>query len=141
MELKTTDDGIYLLLKRGEKLMQSLTELASLQKIASASIVGISALMEVEFGFYHLYKKAYERRLFPDEYELVSLQGNVTWFEGKPIVHCHAAIGDRDFKIHGGHLFEAHVAVVTELFLTTRPERLERKFSEHLGLNIWCPSL
>ena len=94
-----------------------------------------------ELGFYHLKQKEYHRETFKDECELLNLTGSLSWFEGQPVIHSHATLGDENFNAFGGHLFEADVAVTVELALTTYKDKLERVNVPDIGLNLisFCP--
>ena len=81
-------------------------------------------------------------KTFSDEdYELISMNGNITLRNGVPYVHVHAAIGNSQFQVFGGHLFEAKVAVTVEVFITPLGVMPERFLSSHLGLAVigHCP--
>lgn len=138
MKLQTTEDGFQVMLSRGEKVMETLAQLAVEKEISSGSIQGIGALMNTRIGFYHLHKKQYEEKTFTDEMELVNLMGNFSWMGPKPIVHCHVTLGDSSFRALAGHLFEAECAVTVEIYIQRKKTRVERQFSEEIGLNLWC---
>jgi hypothetical protein len=69
---------------------------------------------------------------------LVSLTGNVSLKDGAVYVHAHVALGDTEFRLWGGHLFEAKVAVTTEIAILPFPFGAERKLVEELGLATIC---
>lgn len=141
MELRNTEYGYFLKLHKDEKLNTTLAQFMIEQKIEGGFFHGLGALKNSELGFYHLHKKEYQRETFHDEAELLNLTGNLSWFEGKPIVHSHVTLGDTEFKAFGGHLFEADVAVTVEIMVTTFKEKIERKYAPDIGLNLisFCP--
>ena len=138
MQFQETSDGIIVVLGRGEKIVEQLGELVQAHEIPSGTITGLGAVMNTRLGFYHLPKKKYDERTIPEEVELVSLIGNITWFENKPVVHVHATIGTTDFRAMAGHLFEAQVAVTVEIFVSVKDVRVQRKFNPEMGLNLQC---
>lgn len=119
-----------------ESIHQCLKKLAIDENISSAFVWGLGAIKDAELGFYHLHKKDYDRKLFTQEAELISLVGNISWFDGEPIVHLHVALGDENFKVYGGHLFDSKVAVTAEIFVQTCEAKIERKFNPAIGLNL-----
>jgi predicted DNA-binding protein with PD1-like motif len=119
-----------------ESIHQCLKAWAIKENIPSAFIWGLGALKDAELGFYHLHKKDYDRKLFKDEAELISLVGNISWHNGEPIVHIHVALGGVDFNVYGGHLFDSKVAVTAELFIQTLDCKVERVFQPAIGLNL-----
>lgn len=119
-----------------ESVHQTLKDLAIKENIASAFVWGLGALKDAELGFYHLHKKDYDRKLFKEEAELISLTGNISWFQGEPIVHIHVALGNDKFEVYGGHLFDSKVAVTAEIFIQCFDEKIERRFNPSIGLNL-----
>lgn len=136
MEFMKTQDGYFLRILKDQKLNASLAQFAIDHQIPSGFFHGLGALKNAELGFYHLHKKEYDRKFFADEVELLNLTGNISWFEGKPVVHSHVTLGDDDFKAFGGHLFEGESAVTVEIYLKTFSEQVERRFVPEIGLNL-----
>ena len=132
-----SDDDYILCLNRGEEIIGIIRDFVRREKIPSGLISGIGAVMNTRLGFYHLSKKAYEERFFVEEAELVSLSGNASWLDEKPIIHCHITIGDTQFKAYCGHLFAAEVAVTAEIFINVKSTKVERRFKSEMGLNLF----
>ena len=123
-------------LEKDELIMESLKKMMLTEKIPSAYLVGLGALKKSELGFYHLDKKEYSKKVFENEMELVSLVGNMSWHKEEPIVHIHVGLGDEDFHLYGGHLFDAVVAVTVEIRVQVYTTKIERHFHEDIGLNL-----
>lgn len=136
MEFIQTQSGLFLRLSKDQKLNATLAKLAIEQEIPSAFFYGLGALKNCELGFYHLDKKEYQKEFFSEDMELLNLTGNISWLDGKPVVHSHVTLGDTKFNARGGHLFEGEVAVTVEIHLRFFQERVERKFVEDIGLNL-----
>ena len=85
-----------------------------------------------------LNKKDYMKKRFSGEYELTSLTGNVSFLNEKYFVHTHITICDNNFKSFGGHLFDAKVSATGEFKITLFDDKINREFSEKIGLNLWC---
>ncbi len=130
------NDRMMVIVDKGEKLVECITKAAA--DLPGGLITGLGALTEVELGFYHLHKKEYDRKTFLKEYELISLLGNIAQKDGKPFVHVHASLGDEDFSVFGGHLFEARVAVTTEVSIVPFKFAPVRKFNSEIGLALIC---
>ncbi len=141
MLVENLDSGFWIRLVRGEKIQESLQNWAQNEGIGHAFFHGLGALEEAELGYYELATKEYHRKLFPGEAELVSLNGNLSILEGKSFAHSHVALGDKEFRLYGGHLFEAKVAVTVEIYLHAGNRRIERKMDSSIGLNLLdlCP--
>lgn len=125
----------FIRIDKDEDLFLSLEKYATEHKLKSGHLSGIGALKDVELGFYHLDKKQYDRKLFPKEVELLSLEGNLTFLEGKPFFHIHAVLGDENFKAFGGHLFSAKVAVTCEVNFREFNCDVTREMNAEVALN------
>lgn len=136
LEFNKTQTGFFIRLEKDQKLNQTLAQFAIDHKIPSGFFSGLGALKNCELGFYHLHKKEYDRKTFHDEAELLNVTGNISWFEGKPIVHSHVTLGNDKFEAYGGHLFEGEVAVTVEIFLSTFQDEVQRAFRPDIGLNL-----
>ena len=124
-----------LILKKGDLVVDSIQKFAARENIKGALIQGLGAIKNFELGYYHLHTKTYERKWFKDDdYELLSLNGNIAIKDGAPFVHVHVAVGEVDFSVRGGHLFEAEVAVTVELGLTRLDRVPERHYDDCIGL-------
>lgn len=127
---------IHLVLDVGDDPIEALASLARSEKIKSASFTGIGALGEPTLGYFDAETREYKRTTFEGDYELIALTGNITWSEGEPIVHAHAALGSFDFSIRAGHLFSAKVAVTGEIFLHLNEKTLHRTENNPFGLKL-----
>lgn len=123
---------------KDEPLMESITRTAKKHGVFGASLTGLGALKHAELGFYHLHKKEYDRRKFDEEYELVSLTGNITVKDGEPFVHAHIVLGDDKFQCWGGHLFEGLVAVTAEITVVPFEFKPARRLHTGIGLALIC---
>lgn len=135
MEYMKDGDNYAIRIDKDENVFEKLTEFALKEGLNSGHVSGIGALTNVELGFYHLDRQEYERKVFDKEYELLSLEGNLTHLDGKPFFHLHACLGDENFNAFGGHVFNADVAVTLELNFRMFDELIERKMNACIGLN------
>ena len=136
MEVTQQDKVHFIRIDKDENLFSSLEDWAIKNNIKSGHLSGIGALKDVELGFYHLDKKQYDRKLFPKEAELLSLEGNLTYLEGKPFFHIHTVLGDEEFRAYGGHLFSATVAVTCEINFREFDHNISREMNKEIGLNL-----
>lgn len=134
-----SDDKTLIVVPRGQKLIATLTREISELKLKGGVISGLGALIDVELGYYHLEEKDYLRKTFSEmDYELISLTGNISLKDGSPYVHVHAALGDDQFRVFGGHLFEANVAVTAEVSIIPLGKMPVRELDSKLGLATIC---
>jgi len=123
-------------LDRGEKLVETLIRFCEKRKVRSAHFQGIGTCRRAELGYFRMGKKRYSFRTFRGEYEIASLQGNVSLLDGKSFVHAHIVIGGPDFLARGGHLKEAEVLATCEIVLSPFSRALTRKHFPSSGLKL-----
>jgi len=138
MQYKQLDEDYFIYIEKNEKVMDTLIRFCKDQAITNGKISGIGAVKEIEIGSYDTIGKEYIRKQFPDVWELVSYEGNVTLKDGDPFVHGHVVLSNHDMKTIGGHLFEMTVAAVGEFFLRKFDNDAYREINEDVGLPCIC---
>jgi predicted DNA-binding protein with PD1-like motif len=136
MKSSKTDDGFMVRCEIGDEVVSSLTKFAVEQSIHSGTIIGIGALQDPELGFYDVHTKSYIRRRFDGDYELVGFTGNFARLGNDAILHCHATFSDAEFRVIGGHLFSAGVAVTGEFYVRPGGVEIARGPDPITGLNL-----
>tara|TARA_B110001454_G_scaffold210867_1_gene225875 strand:- start:382 stop:813 length:432 start_codon:yes stop_codon:yes gene_type:complete len=133
-------EKIFVSLQTGDLINKSLTEISVKENISNAWINGIGAIDSVEVGYMDVVNKKYQKRNFNDNYELISLIGNITIKDGVPFVHTHITFSDTEYKVFGGHLFDAKITATGEIILTVANSKIDRQFNENVGIHTWCLS-
>lgn len=129
---------VYLVrMDKGEKIVEGLAGLCGRLKIRAGLFQAIGTCRGPELGYFETARKKYLWRKLRGEFEILSLQGNVSSAGGRPFIHGHVVLGGRDFVARGGHLKEAEVAATCEVVLTPLPVVLMRSFDRASGLNLW----
>jgi uncharacterized protein len=119
----------------GDELAGGLAQFAAEQLVTAASFKAVGALSAVRLAWFSWDTKKYEPSVTLDEQvELVSLIGDIALFNGKPIVHAHAAIARKDGTVLGGHLLEAHIRPTCEVVMTESPAHLQKTVDPQSGL-------
>ena len=136
MQYAKTSDGFMVRCEIGDEVIATLTKFAADHKIHSGSIIGIGALLNPELGYYDIHTRTYTRKKFDGDYELVSLTGNFARMGETTIMHCHAAFSDIEFRVIGGHLFSAEVAVTGEFYIRAGGTTIQRAPDPLTGLNL-----
>ena len=131
-----TEAGYMVRLDVDEEIMETLLAFVKAEKIQGGSISGIGAVKGTALGFFDLHRRQYDRHEFPDDMELVSFNGNITWFEDEPMIHGHAVVAGPDLVAKGGHVFESRIAVTGEFHVVTNERRIDRTRNESTKLNL-----
>jgi predicted DNA-binding protein with PD1-like motif len=127
---KDKDNRFLLVLQPGQKVIESLTAFMEKEQLPGAQFTAIGAVKNAEVAYYNLETKAYQPKLFRAPAEVISLSGSLGYAAGKPAVHAHIALAGPDYQIYGGHLREAEVSIVLEIFITPTSERIVREPSD-----------
>ena len=133
MDSRHEGNTLFVKLSDGDDLFPSLLAAARAHHAESGAVVwGIGMLRDFELGYFG--PNGYEKTVFSDRHELISLHGSIS-LRGDPPVHLHAAVGRPDYGVIGGHLFRGKVAVVNEIQIARFDSiRLNRRLNEKTGL-------
>ena len=136
MQFKVIKNGFLVRCDIGEEVVSILTEFANQNNIGSGMVTGIGAVRDPTLGYFNLESGEYQRRRFEGIFELLKLSGNFARLDSKIFLHCHATISDADFKVFGGHLFEAEIGVTGEFYIYPGEMVVDRGPDEATGLNL-----
>jgi uncharacterized protein len=103
---------------KGDELMSGMTEFAEKNNLKMSEVRGLGGISSAVVSVYDPEKGAFKRFNIDQKGELVSLQGEITVQNGKPVFHAHVVIVLVDGTVHGGHLVELHVNPVANLFVS-----------------------
>ena len=137
MQYRVDDNYIYLKLESGEEIINSLKLLSDKENIHCASISGIGAVNEVNIGLYDMKNKRYRNNRLDGDYELTSLTGNISLKDNSSFVHVHVNISDEQYRVFGGHLFNAKITATGEFIIIVYNNRIHREYDEKIGLHLW----
>ena len=137
MNYKRVEDKIFIDVSKGDLINRSLLEVATKEKLTSGWINGLGAISNIEIGYYDVKNKIYVKNFFNEHYELLSLIGNVSLVDNKPFIHTHISFSNTEFKVFGGHLFDAKVIAAAEFCIFVSDYHLHRKLNCDIGLSLW----
>ena len=133
------DNGIYFItLSKGDYINKSFEYMAKENNISSAWISGIGACENPEVGYYSLNEKNYYRKIFKGEYEIISLNANISIKDGNIFSHAHISFSDSDYRVYGGHLFDAKIIAAGEFVMFVGQKPIVRQLDKDIGLFLWC---
>ncbi len=127
--------NVYVIkLDDGENIHSTLEQLFAQHMIKSGVVLGgVGMLADLKLGYYD--GKDYVTRELKEPHELVKLSGSTAWVNGKPHLHLHAAVANREHQLLGGHLVSGRAHYLNEIYLLRLVDiELTRKKSERSGL-------
>ena len=137
MRYAKTESQLFVALEPGEAVQGSLVALAGQLGIGAAWVQGIGVIDRLELGYYRRETKDYLTQTFDGDFEVLSLNGNLSTKEGAPFLHLHGSFSGPDFAVRGGHFVGGRVSVAAEFVLAPAPLSLPRKYSPQLNLFLW----
>ena len=138
MKYSKVDDKIYVSIDKGELVNDKLLlEVAKIEKLNSGWINGLGAISDIEIGYWDIEKKIYIKKYFDEDYELLSLIGNISLVNNESFIHTHISFSNTEFKVFGGHMFDAKVIAAAEFCIFTSNYHLHRKLNCDIGLSLW----
>jgi len=137
MQFKQHESTYFIYLEKGESVVKELTDFCKEHKINNGYISGIGAVNNIELGSYNSKNGEYKKKIFKDDHELITTQGNIMLLNDEPFIHAHISIGNHNMEIFGGHLFSAKVAVVGEFVINKIDGNSRRTMNDDIGLAVW----
>ncbi len=131
---RESEEDFLVCLHPGDSVRACLEQACLELGIQGASVNGIGGLCEVELGFWR--SPDYQRKKLDGNWEMLSLLGNISCYEGRPFAHLHVSLADEHLNVVGGHFFEARVTATAEIFLA-RTSPIARQWNEHIGAALW----
>lgn len=136
MQYREAPFGHFLVVERGEEVLEAITRFATETGIRAASFTGIGTVDGLTLGYYDLETQSYERKSWEETMGVASLSGNLAEVDGGPFPHVHGVFGRRDFSTIGGHVFEAIASISVELGVLTAPELIRRQAVDFCDLKL-----
>jgi len=118
-------------------LVEFLTELAEKKEITAATFTAIGALKRAKLEFYDQEKHKYRKITLDSPHEIASCVGNISVKDGRPFVHAHAVLADKNGNTKAGHLLEGVVFAAEVHLRELKGAKLERKYDKVTGLSLW----
>ena len=136
MKYKILRNGSHILrLEKNEEIIETLTKYCLQNNIRSGSITGIGGTDNITLKYYDIEKKDYLSKTYSGKnYEILSLNGNISFVDDKPFLHIHTTIGDSDYKVYGGHLGSAVIGITCEIVKHASDDTIGRKPDESFRL-------
>ena len=132
-------DKIYIgKLSHNNDLLEELTSLCTQYNITLGWIRAIGAVQKARIAYYDQEKRVYCFSEINKRLEITSLVGNVSLKEGKPLVHAHLTLADKNGNAIGGHLAQGTIVFACEVTIQAfQGDPLIRGFDDTTGLPLW----
>ena len=106
--------------------LAALTAFVLANDVRYASYHGIGAAESATFAAFDPAIKSYTPMAHAEQMEILTFTGDVTWADGKPVLHTHATFGKLDGSALGGHLLAVRVYPTLELVLSEGSSAIAR---------------
>jgi len=104
---------------KGDEIISGLLEFAEKNHIKNGHFTGLGAIDKATFRWSDPVNRTSKRTEINEEAEVVSLVGSIaTDKEGRSTVHAHSVVALSDGSTRGGHLMNAQVSIIAEVFVT-----------------------
>ena len=137
MEYRRFDNTIIARIDKGEEILEQVKEIALKEHIKLASVSALGAINDFTVGVFKTAEKKYYANEFQGYFEITSLTGTITTMDGEYYAHLHMSAGNEKGEVFGGHLNRAIVSATCEMVITVIDGRVDRRFDEEVGLNLF----
>src|SRR3989338_5691860 len=136
MRFKKIKGTCIIRLERGEKIIETLKNFCTKNKIKCGYFFGIGALGEAELAHYIVENRKYTSKVLKQPLEIVNMNGNITTMNREVYLHCHISLSDDKMNAIAGHLKEGTIAATCEIVLVELNAAINRKYDDFTGLNL-----
>lgn len=137
MDYRKFGSTIVARIDKGEEILEQLKAIALKENIKLASISALGAINDFTVGVFKTDEKKYYSNEFKGSFEIVSLTGTITTMNDEYYAHLHLSAGNDKGEVFGGHLNRAVVSATCEMIIDLIDGRVDRAFSEEVGLNLF----
>lgn len=124
-------------LKKGDKVVESLTKLVDEEGIDSGCMFALGALTEAELMIYDLKSKTYLSKKLSGSLEVGNFISVIAKDpENLAHIHPHITLCDENFNTYCGHLKEGTVGATLEVIIFEGEEKITRYKDSEIGLNL-----
>ena len=105
---------------KGDELLSGMIEFAEKNKIRNGHFVGLGAIDKGTLGWTDT-ERGNGQKMIPvnEESEIISFNGSISMnAQGVSTVHAHGAVSLQNGSVVGGHIFEMHVSIIAEIWVT-----------------------
>lgn len=124
----------------GDEPFAGLTQFAEEYHVQSAHFTAIGGFHDAKLAWFDLSRKMFRVVPIDQQVEVASLVGDIALLDGKPQVHMHCVVAFPDGSTKGGHILDAHVNPLLEVFVTADPVTLVKKRDPSRGLTLIEPN-
>ena len=137
MQYQKFGDDYLIRLDRGEEVLTEIKKVCEAENILLGSINGIGATWVASIGVFNRKEFKYESKNFKGDFEIIALTGNISTMNDKCYLHFHITIGNIiTGESHSGHLNNCVISQTGEIFLHKVNGKVDREFSNEIGLNL-----
>lgn len=99
----------------------------------------IGAVTKATIGIYDQKEKKYKKLTYEKDMEILSIHGNISLYDLKPMIHAHITLSDISGNAFGGHLMSPTIIFSCEMVIQelTGQEIKSRKSDKLTQLLLW----
>ncbi|MEJ2628601.1 MAG: DNA-binding protein [bacterium] len=125
-------------LSYGADLLEELIKVCSEKNIQLGQVEALGAVQKARIGYYGQKSKKFRFHILDKPHEILSLVGNISLKDNKPMVHAHLTLADEKGKAFGGHLAPGTIVYACEYLIQSfEGAILKRELDEKTDLSLW----
>lgn len=137
MKLILKENNKYVIrFDRGEEVIEGMEIFCQKRKINAGFFWGLGAAQKVALSHYDVGAKKYSDKIIHQKLEIISLLGNIARMKDQILIHAHGVFSDKNMRALAGHVKKLVVAATCEIFMESLKEKIERQYSQTIGLNL-----
>ncbi len=138
MKYNQIEADVYIIrLDPGDAIVELVEQFCRDHNIQNATVTGIGSVEGLVLAHYRIDRQKFSERSMDGIFEIASLQGNVSLFEGQPLAHFHVVVSDESMQAFAGHLVRGTCSATAELILQRLSSSFTKRSNPKIGLKIW----
>lgn len=126
-------------LAKGKDLLESLADFCHDNQVKCGIVSVVGSVANATIGYYDQVKKKYDKKIINEPLEVVSLTGNISIQDNRPMVHAHIELVGKDYNAFGGHLMPGTKIYVCEAYIQELVgEPKVRRTDKVTKLSLWA---
>lgn len=126
-------------LPKGKDLLEELIDFCHDNQVKCGIVSVVGSVSNATIAYYDQAKKKVEKSLFDEELEVVSLTGNVSIQDNRPMVYAHVVLADKEHAVVGGRLMPGTKIYACEAYIQELVgEPKVRRNDKVTKLNLWA---
>lgn len=126
-------------LPKGKDLLESLADFCHDNQVKCGVVSVVGAVENATISYFDQSKKKYDKKVINEAMEVLSVTGNISILDNRPMVHAHITLADKAHNVIGGHLMAGTKIFIGEAYIQELVgEPKVRRMDKATKISLWA---